>query len=182
MKEDKFYFGIFSSRDCYDEDIRKEILEDICECNDWNVEEHDIWDEMVDERIWDYLEDEKMNLDVETGGYILGFATLGLWWGRPISYKKIGTNVADIFDNFCGGDDVEWYADKYNVRLSASHHDGTNCIVYRWVESEEKADELCDRIYRGEIKSEEQLFRLTKSIRPFVSEVYGWKNYGRQVA
>ena len=51
MKKDKFYFGIFNSWDRCDTEIRKDSLEGICECNDLNVEDFDIWDEMVDERI-----------------------------------------------------------------------------------------------------------------------------------
>ena len=176
----KDYFGIYNSWDCYDENIQKETREMLAECNNIPLEE--VPENWVYESISDWLEDEKSNLDKETGGYILAFANLGLWDGNHIGYKEIGTNVNEIFNSTYGGDECEWYADKYNVRCRASHHDGTNSIVFRYVNSEEKLEKLCDDIWNGKIKTEEQLYRRTKSIRPFVANIYGWKQYGHHAA
>ena len=179
MKNKKDYFGIFNSWDRFDEELLREMREDIAECND--IEPSEITDEWLYEHFWEYLEDEKANLSKETDGCIIAFADLGFWDGRRIGYKKIGSNVADILDSFTDGDyEVEWYADRYNVRLNAAHHDGTHHIVFRYVESEDKADEICEKIFDGRISTQKQLFRATKSIRPFVAHIYGWKMYGRQ--
>lgn len=179
MKNKKDYFGIFNSWDRFDEDLLREMRENIAECND--IEPDEISDERLDEDFWEYLEDEKLNLNKETGGCIIAFADLGFWNGRRIGYKKIGTNVADILNTCFDGDyEVEWYADRYNVRLNAAHHDGTHHIVFRYVESADKADEICERIFDGRISTEDEFFRATKSIRPFVAHTYGWKMYGRQ--
>lgn len=179
MKNQNNYFGIFNSWDRFDEELLQEMRENIAEGND--IEPSEISDEWLDECFWDFLGDEKANLDEETNGYIIAFADLGFWDGRRIGYKKLGTNVADIFNCCTDGDyEKEWYADRYNVRLNAAHHDGTHHIIFRYVESEDKADEICEKIYNGKITTEKQLFRATKSIRPFVANIYGWKKYGWQ--
>ena len=179
MKNKKDYFGIFNSWDRFDDEFLCEMREGIAECND--IEPSEITDEWIYEYFWEYLEDEKANLNKETDGCIIAFADLGFWNGRRIGYKKIGTNVADIFNICANGDyEVEWYADRYNVCLNVAHHDGTHYIVFRYVKSEDKADEICEKIYNGKISTEKQLFKATKSIRPFVANIYGWKKYGWQ--
>lgn len=177
MKKDKFYFGIFNSWDILEDEVFNDIRDGIAECN--NLESNEVPDEWVYDSFWEYLNDEKSNLNIETGGYILAFASLGLWDGKHIGYKEIGTNVKEIFD-FDGYDDYEWYADKYNVRATLYHHDGRNHVIFRYVESQEKLESLCEKIYDGRIKSERELFRSTKSIRPFVAKTYGWKEFGWQ--
>lgn len=174
----KDYFGIFNSWDCIDDDIRKETREMLAECN--NMETNEVPDEWVTESILDCLGDEKMNLDIETGGYILAFANVGLWYGRRIGYKEIGTNVKDIFESYFGGDDCEWYGDKYNIRAISYDHDGRTYMVFRYVSSREEMERVCEKIWDGRIKDEKSLFRATKSIRPFVARTYGWKEFGRQ--
>lgn len=174
----KNYFGIFNSWDCHDEEIQQETREMLAECND--LTEDEVSDDMVTEAIMDCLYDEKANLDIEVNGYIIAFANIGLWDGKHIGYKEIGTNVSEILDHFYGGEECEWFADKYNVRARSSHHDGTNSMVFRYVETEEKRDRICDDIYNGCITDEKQFFKRTKSIRPFVAKTYGWTQFGRQ--
>ena len=152
----------------------------LAECNE--LEENEVPEEWITESILDGLGDEKMNLDIETGGYILAFANVGLWYGTRIGYKQIGTNVKDIFESWYGGDDCEWYADKYNVKAISYNHDGRSYMVFRYVESEEKLEKVCEKIFDGRIKTEKDLYRATKSIRPFVAKTYGWKEYGRHTA
>ena len=179
MENKKDYFGIFNSWDKFDEELLQEMREDIAECN--GIKPSEITDEHLYQYFWGYLGDEKANLNKETGGYIIAYGNLGRWDGRRIGYKKIGTNVAAIFNICVNGDyEVEWYADRYNIRLNATHHDGTHHIVFRYVKSADKADEICEKIYDGRISTEEEFFRATKSIRPFVAHIYGWKMYGRQ--
>ena len=115
--------------------------------------------------------DERVNLNVEVNGCIVAFADLGLWDGRHYGGKVIGTNVKDILYSDC--DTLDWYCDRYDVRCTASHHDGTNYILYRVVKDKEAANELVDAIARGEV--DEKTFRKkTKSLRSYVARVYGW--------
>lgn len=175
----KNYFGLFNSCDIYDESVFDDIKESLAECNE--IPGTEVPDEWVYNDFYEQLNCERLNLDVETGGYIIALADLGLWDGRRIGYRKFGTNIKDIFD-FCSCDDAEWYADKYNVRANLHHHDRTNRLVFRYVESEDELEKVCDAIYNGKIKDESGFFRMTKSIRPFIANVYGWKQYGKQAS
>jgi len=116
------------------------------------------------------LGDERCNLNVEVDGCIIAFASLGLWDGRREGAGIIGTNVKDILNSEC--DYVTWYCDTYNVRCDAIHHDGTNHYLYRVAESREKAQRILEKFGRGMI--EKKFRRMTKSLRPYIANVYGW--------
>lgn len=173
------YFGLFNSREIDDENVFNAIKEGLAEANEIPIDK--VPDEWVYENFNDYLDDKRMIFDIETGGYIVAFCSLGLWIGNRIGYREFGTNVRDIF-NYCSCDDGEWYADKYNVRATLLHHDGSNQLVFRYVESKEKLERVCNNIYNGKIRTEKDFFKATKSIRPFIAKVYGWKEYGKQAA
>ena len=117
------------------------------------------------------LDDERMNLKKEVDGYIIAFANLGLWNGRVNGAKLIGTSVADILYSEC--DYCTWYCDPYNVKCEATHHDGTNYILYRVARNKEHAEWLVNKIAYDEM-TEESFRRATKSLRPYVAKVYGW--------
>lgn len=172
------YFGIFNSWDCIDEDIRQETRKMLAECN--NMAEQDITDDWITDSIMAGLEDEKMNLDKEADGCIIAFCSVGRWNGRSTGSMIIGSNIADILSSYYGGDNCEYYADRYNVRARASHHDGTNYILFRLAENEEQADRLQEALYDGTISTEQEFMKRTKSIRPYIAKIYGWRQFGRQ--
>jgi len=118
-----------------------------------------------------YIDDERANLNVNVDGYIVAFANLGLWNGRFNGGKVIGTNVKDILSSDC--DYCTWYCDPFNVKMDGSHHDGENHILYRVAENRVQAERLVEKIaYHG--MTEEQFRHATKSLRPYVANVYGW--------
>ena len=117
------------------------------------------------------LYDERCNLNVEVDGYIVAFASLGLWNGRVNGASLVGDNVNDIFGRFNDYDTL--YCDPFNVRHESIHHDGTNYILYRVAKDKEHAEHLAELIgYHG--MTEEQFRRATKSLRPYVAKVYGF--------
>lgn len=118
-----------------------------------------------------YLYDERANLDKEVDGVIVAFADLGLWNGRVNGARIEGTNVKDILHSGC--DYLDWYCDRYNVRCSASHHDGTNHYLYRVAKDREQAERLVNKIAYGGM-TEEQFMKATRSLRPYVAKVYGF--------
>ena len=151
----------------------------------WTNNDYEEWceamkDEITDEEITpeyyafccdNNLDDERINLDVEVDGYIVAFASLGLWNGRVNGAKLVGTNVRDILHS--NDDYVTWYCDPYNVKAEMIHHDGTNYVIYRVARNKEFAEKLVNMIaYNG--MTEEQFKRATRSLRPYVAEVYGW--------
>lgn len=121
----------------------------------------------------DYLEDERINLDISCDE-IIAIADLGLWNGRRTGYKIIGNNVKDILYSDC--DFCEWYADAYNIKSKMIHHDGTNYIIYRMLKNNlsiEQKDNFFDALYNGRCNNR-MLSYYTQSILPLVKKVYGW--------
>lgn len=117
------------------------------------------------------LWDERANLDVNVDGCIVALAELGLWNGKCNGGKVIGNNVSKILNSDC--DYVDWYCDKYNVRCTAIHHDGTNHIVYRVAKDEDEAERLVNAVaYEGMTK--EEFMKKTKSLRPYIAKEYGF--------
>ena len=171
----KKYYGIFNSWDALDDDIRQETREMLAECND--IEEDEVTDNWITEAIMEGIYDERLNLNVETGGVIICLAVLGLWHGKTHAAKIVGTKVKDIL--YSKNDENEWYADAWDVRCNSTHHDGTNHYLYRLAANREEADDICyNWVYGDPSKRDSLLKRRTRSIRPFVAGVYGWQQFG----
>lgn len=153
----------------YDEWV--EDFKDSCEANGIDENEKDLY-EWVDECFSDYLDDERVNLNKEVDGVIVCFADLGLWDGHHQGAKISGTNVSKILhDSNC--DYAKWYCDRWNVRFEGVHHDGRNSYLYRVAKDMETARRLVEKIaYEG--MTEQQFMKATKSLKPYVNEVYGW--------
>lgn len=127
----------------------------------------------------DYLDDERANLNVEVDGYIIAMAfrssmRYGVWGGHGNKgYKLCGSNVSDILTT--RSDDAEWYGDGNNIRGEFADHDGNDSVIYRVAKSEYDAERIATKIYNGDISTEEQFRKATKSLYPYVAKVYGWK-------
>lgn len=158
----------------YDIDY-KDWLEDL-ESDYPNITEEEKY-ELVDEINNSYLDDERINLDIELGNEIIILADLGLWDGRHSGYKLIKSgNIKDCLYSDC--DYADWYVDTDgDMKCNAYHHDGCNHYVYRtWKAktSEKQKREFLNNVYNGTATSEDAA-RYTKSIGKVVSKVYGWK-------
>lgn len=114
--------------------------------------------EWADE-VYSWLDDERTNLDKEVDGIIIVFGDVGTWRGRRQGYQI---------------DDAEWYGDSYNIQASMHHHDGTNYALYRVAKDRDEAERIAGMIYNREI-DEEGFRRRTRSLYPYVAEVYGWR-------
>lgn len=152
----------------YKEEDYQNYLEEM----DMNESEYS-FEEWINDEISNWLNAEEVNLDIPCGE-ILCIASLGLWNGTHQGYKILrGGNVKHIFSATCG-DLVEFYTDRYNVRCSDTHHDGTNTYLFREIREGVDIDKLCQKIYDGEEIDCKTLNRYTKSLRPYVAKVYGW--------
>lgn len=159
---------IFNSNDVLDDDIRKEVREMLQESNE-NVTEDD-----VTGYIQDGIYDEKDNLDMNLGyGHIIAYAKVWLWDGKRIGIKLLEPNLREIIGYF-GNDDIEIYADRYNIRAIGHHHDGKTEIVFRWIDDAKNVDVIYERLNSEKTLTEDYLFKKTKSILPQVKEIYGW--------
>ena len=139
------------------------------------------WDRALDQAYEvnaEYLDDEKLNLNIEVGDEIIIIADLGLWNGRRQGYKLLHkTNIRDCLTGTCG-DYVTWYVDTLgDLRCDDTHHDGTNLYTYRaWKAgiSEEQQENFLAKVYRGRA-TRKDITRYTRKIGVYVADVYGWK-------
>lgn len=138
---------------------------------DEDGEEIDLSYERYYEDCDNFLYDERANLDVPVDGVIVCFADLGLWDGHHQGAKTVGSNVSYILRS--NDDYLDWYCDRYNVRCTGIHHDGTNTYLYRVAKNEEQANRLVQAIAYEDM-TEEDFRKATKSLRPYVAKVYGW--------
>ena len=166
---------IWSNIDLNPEDW-KEDYEECAICNGWDEDTSDpdnLYKYMMDTNMM-YLDDERTILNRQLNGRILIIADLGLWNGRKQGYKIIEGNIANIlYDS--NVDFIEWYADGYNIRATAHHHDGTDYYLYREIREDRNIQILLDDIYNGRKITKAKLNYYTRSIRPYVAKIHGWK-------
>lgn len=130
--------------------------------------------ELAHDMNWDYLSEERRNLDIALDGNILVIADLGLWNGRRQGYRELHSNiVSDILSTLCGGK-CHWYSDGFDICCEEEHHDGTNHYIYREIKDEYNIYRLMNRIYEGDKITRNKLNYYTKSLVPAVNAVYGW--------
>ena len=125
----------------------------------------------------DYLDDERVNLDIQLPQKIIVIGDLGLWNGRFQGYKMIDSgNIKDCLYSDC--DMNEWYVDKRgDLRCTAIHHDGTNHYLYRVFKdniSDSQIERLQEKIYNGNA-TRQDITRVTKRLGDDIGAVYGWQ-------
>ena len=132
--------------------------------------------EWMEETNYDYLSDERVNLNVQLSQPIIVIGDIGRWNGRVMGYKDIPSgNIRDCL--YADTDYTEWYVDKYgDLRADAAHHDGTNHYLYRVFKegvSETQMENLRDKIYHGKA-TRADITRLTRRLGDEIAAVYGF--------
>ena len=139
-------------------------------------------EDITDEDIWNeayslaemYFDDERMNLNKDLGNDIICIADVGTWRGRRSGYKTIGTNLNDIlYSQVDGQSDITVEYDGVDVIASESHHDGCNCYIFREIKPN-APESFKEKIEFKEYVSNEELKKHTRSLRPYVKQIYGW--------
>lgn len=130
----------------------------------------------------DYLDDERVNLNIQLSRPILIIADLERWNGRFSGYKEIASgNIRDCL--YSDTDYSTWYVDKLgDMRCDAIHHDGTNRYLYRTYKdgvSEEQIDRLKEKIYSG-VATRADITHVTERLGDEIGKVYGWDFPTRQ--
>ena len=123
-----------------------------------------------------YLDDERMNLNIQLSEPILLIADLGLWNGRHNGYKVIESgNIADCLR--LHHDYATFYVDRLgDLRCDDVHHDGTNHYLYRVFKessTEQQRDNLEDKILHGTV-ARSDITRVTRRLGDEIGRVYGW--------
>lgn len=158
-----------------DDNIRQMLIENSCSVG--LLEPKEVTDEEITEykadMYQDYFDDEVCNLNVKLDGRVLAIANLGLWNGRAQGYKIGKANLNEVMT--IGTEDyIDVYFDGYNIHKTAWHHDGTNYLTFREIREERNIDNLLDKIYNGEEVTRAMLNYYTKSLAPYIKQVYGW--------
>ena len=129
------------------------------------------------------LDDERQNLNIPTRNPIVVIADLGLWNGRRVGYSVLDKQNVSAILSTGRGDFTTFFADAYNVKCDDIHHDGTNHYVYReLIGSQEQCAPLLDALYEGKDpeKIKAKIRRYSRSLLPYVADVYGWPVAGRR--
>ena len=114
--------------DDWRDDMKEQLLENGYAPDE--ITEDRLYEEMLDTN-YSYLDDERINLNIQEAQPIIVIADLGRWNGRFQGYKMIESgNIRDCL--YSDTDYTEWYVDKLgDLRADAIHHDGTNHYLYR---------------------------------------------------
>ena len=124
----------------------------------------------------DWYDCEKDNLNIDTEGRVIAIADLGFWNGRKWGYKVMENNVNECLYWASECDDIEIYADQYDIRSVQYHHDGHHKILYREMKpklTDWQRDNFLAKIFEGKV-TRKDIVRYTRSILPYVKKVYGW--------
>lgn len=126
----------------------------------------------------EYLDDERINLNIPIDDGIIVLADLGLWDGRRYAYYEHEFyNIADCLYSLTRGIVYPtWYVDRYNFKCNEMHHDGTNYYTYRkWKSglSDTQKENFLDKVVMGTVTNKD-ISRYTESLRPYIAKVYGW--------
>ena len=132
--------------------------------------------EWMEETNYDYLSDERVNLNVQLSQPIIVIGDIGRWNGRVMGYKMIDSgNIKDCL--YSDTDMTEWYVDRYgDLRADAVHHDGTNHYLYRVFKdgvTDTQIENLQDKIYNGKV-TRADITRVTKRLGDDIAGVYGF--------
>lgn len=153
------------------DDWRDDLLDDEPDLSEYELHEkmHEINSE--------YIDDERMNLNVTLSRPIIAIANLGLWNGRRTGYQIIGSgNIRDCLYSNC--DYCKWYVDETGeFCFTGIHHDGTNYHTYRVFRdsaTDSQIEKLKDLLYDGEA-TQYDIDKVTKKIGRAIGKVYGWK-------
>ena len=124
----------------------------------------------------DYLDDERMNLNVQLSAPILVIGDLGLWHGRRMGYKEIASGkISDCL--YSDTDYAMWYVDHLgDLRCDAIHHDGTNHYLYRTYKlgvRQSQIDNLKEKLYFG-TATRADITRITRRLGDDIAKVYGF--------
>lgn len=126
----------------------------------------------------DYLDDERMNLNIQLAQPILIIASLGLWNGWRMGYREIDSgNIRDCLYSDRDIDYSTWYVDRLgDLRCDAIHHDGTNHLLYRTYKDgvrKSQIDLLKEKIYYGKA-TRADITRVTRRLGDDIAKVYGF--------
>lgn len=136
-----------------------------------------VTDEQVSENMYEsvnaWYDDENSNLYKKLDGRVIAIADIGTWRGRFTGYKILGNNLNDILWSMGSCEDFRVTVDRYTVKATGHHHDGTNYVEYRELREDRNYANFLEKLYDQEPVTRQEIRYYTKSLRPYIKEVYG---------
>lgn len=151
--------------------------------DEWGYTEADIQDKsdyeinkLVENCNWEYLDCDRINLDIPTEGRIIAIASIQFWNGIRNGYKLYGHNIQDCLSLYKDCEYGEFFIDRYNFKSHQSHHDGTNTLVFREIRPEMSSDQIDNFLWKITRNKDirKDVTRYTRSLRGPICDVYGW--------
>lgn len=169
---DKMYKYLLWTDYYVDYDAWMQGMDQICP----NLSEHELM-ALMQTINYRELEDLRVNLDIDLQGDLLVMGTLGLWHGRvPVAGVIEGANIRGCLKS--NTDYTTFYVDTGgDLHCTATHHDGTNRLLYREFKpgvTEKQKQWLIDRVLRGD-ETNADIERLTNRLGDAIGRVYGWQ-------
>ncbi len=170
VAEGHFEFVIWSNEYLDWNDWKEAFDEDYSECSE------DEKYRLMEDLNGDYLDDERMNMDVTVGTPIIVIADIGKWDGRHTGYREIESgNLKDCL--YTELDGVTWYVDKNgDFRMDGYHHDGHNYYLYR--RYKENADPDAIENFKEKILdhtlTQQDIDSVTVRLGDDISKIYGF--------
>ena len=154
------------------EEMEKSAREQLQELGIEEPTNNEIMDEVYhQEELW--YGDEQLNLDREVEGRIIAIADIGTWRGRRSGYKLCGSRLNEVLALYkC--DSISVSCNNYTIYADLYHHDGVNHVEYRELREDTNYEVLLDALYSQKPVSREMIRKYTKSLRPYIKEVYGF--------
>ena len=125
----------------------------------------------------EYLDDERMNLDIPVSEEIIVLGTLVSGTVvSPVTKKSHGHSIKDCL--YTDTDCATWYLDgRGDLCCEAIHHDGTNHYLYRVFKpdvSDIRKENFLEKVLRGTV-TRADITRTTQRLGDKIADVYGWK-------
>ena len=163
-------YGMYDLKEL--EEMEQYRREDLKDNGFEDYETVDVTDSIYEE-IDMWFEDEQSNLYKNLDGRILCIADMGLWNGRRTGYKILGNNLNEILTAGIGCDEKEVYCDSYNVYAHGYHHDGSNSVEFREIREDRNIENLLNKLYNNEEVTRKEINYYTRSLKPYIKQIYG---------
>lgn len=162
--------------------MKKEIYNTEININEWEFYQEDYPEITRYEDRIDFLSDSKQleyndlmtNFNIQLDNPILIIGNLELYYGQKNYCSLINSkNIKDIFKSCINYDCASWEYSNYNVYSKQQHHDGVNYYEYREVKNMSNIDIFINKIQSGEKITRSMINYYTKSLQPYIIDVYG---------
>lgn len=140
--------------------------------------------EVSDNEVYEFINDEleiQWNYElmyelkrIDTTNTIISIANIGTWQGKRTGYAENDSIEEAVQQTVQEYNILE--LDRYDLTMTAIHHDGTNYITFRERKNEisdEQWENFLDKIYYNKV-TKKDISRYTKSLKKQIENAFGF--------